>query len=135
VRTQYGHCLFLKQRNCLIVTIESPLSDGEFKALCSQVAESIVRNRSRCAVLDLSGLDVVDSFLVQNLQLLCATLQLYSVATMVTGIQPSIAISMAVRGLSLRGVSIAIDLTDALARLEAFGDYISPPDSPYPSLH
>ena len=135
MQTQYGHCLFLKQRKCLIVSIESPVNDGEFKTLCSQVAELIVRYRSRCAVLDLSGLDVVDSFSVQNLQRLCATLQLYSVSTVVTGIQPSIAISMAVRGLSLRGVSIAVDLTDALARLEAFGDYGSPPESPYPSLH
>jgi len=94
-----------------------------------------VRYRSRCAVLDLSGLDVVDSFSVQNLQRLCATLQLYSVATVATGIRPSIAISMAVRGLSLRGVSIAVDLTDALASLEAFGGYIPSPPNPYPSLH
>lgn len=135
MQTQYGHCLLLKQRNCLIVSIQSPINDAEFKTLCSQVAELIVRYRSRCAVLDLTGLDVVDSFSVQNLQRLCATLQLYSVATVVTGIRPSIAICMAVRGLSLRGVSMAVDLTDALAKLEAFGGYIPPPANRYPSLH
>ena len=135
MQTQYGHCLFLKQRNCLIVSIQSPINDTEFKALCPQVAELILRYRSRCAVLDLSGLDVVDSFSIQNLHRLCATLQLYAVATVVTGIHPSIAISMAVRGLSLRGVSVAVDLTDALAKLEAFGGYIPPPANPYPSLH
>jgi rsbT antagonist protein RsbS len=135
VQTQYGHCLFLKQRNCLIVTIESPINDGEFKTLCSQVAELIVHYRSRCAVLDLSGLDVVDSFSVLSLQRLCATLQMYSVATVVTGIQPPIAISMALRGLSLGGVAIAVDLTDALTRLEAFGGYIPPSGGPYPSVH
>lgn len=135
MQTQYGHCLVLKQRNCLIVTIESPLNDEQFKTLCSQVAELIVQHRSRCAVLDLSGLDVVDSFSVQNLQRLCATLQLYSVATMITGIQPSIAISMAVRRLSLGGVAMAVDLTDALARLESSGGYLSPSGNSYPSIH
>ena len=135
MQTKYGPCLFLKQRNCLIVSIQSPVNDGEFKALCSQVAELIVQYRSRCAVLDLSGLDVVDSFSVQNLERLCASLQLYSVATVVTGIQPSIAICMAVRGLTLKGAAIAVDLTDALARLETFGGYVPPSGKPYPSLH
>jgi len=118
-----------------VVTIESPLNDGEFRALCSQVAELIVQHSSRCAVLDLSGLDVVDSFSVQNLQRLCATLQLYSVATVITGIQPSIAISMAVRGLSLRDVAMAVDLTDALARLEASSGFVPPSGNSYPSVH
>jgi len=53
----------------------------------------------------------------------------------ITGIQASIAISMALRGLTLRGVAIAVDLTDALALLERAGGPKSPSAGSYPSLH
>jgi rsbT antagonist protein RsbS len=135
VHTHYGHCLFLQQRSCLIVSIQTPLDDAEFTALGTQVSDLVGRYHCHGTILDLSGLDVVDSFSVHNLQRLCGLLQVHSVTTVITGIQASIAISMALRGLTLRGVTIAVDLTDALALLERASGPRAPSAGSYPSLH
>ncbi|MGE5624324.1 MAG: STAS domain-containing protein [Bacillota bacterium] len=137
MQTPHSHCVFLKQHNYLIVSIQTPLTDAEFSALGGQVAELIMSYHSNGAVLDLSGLDVVDSFSVHNLRRLCETLRLYSVTTVITGIRPAIAISMAIRGLalSLKGVTIAADLSAAVELLDTAAGYPATPGESYPSLH
>ena len=134
VENPNSHCLFLRQRNCLIVSIQAPLDDQEMTALGRQVEEVLTRYHSSNVVLDLCGLDVMDSFSVHSLQQLCGTLQVHSVATVIAGIQPGVAISMALRGLSLKGVQIAMDLSDALALLDPSG-YAFHPGGNYPSVH
>ena len=136
MQTRYGHCLFLRQRSCLVVSILRPLDDKEFKALGMQVTEWVVQHQPSSAVLNLSGLDVVDSYSVKNLQRLCGLLDLHAVTAVITGIRPAIAICMAIRGLSfcLKNVSIAMDLGDALTMLDN-SEYELTPDSSYPSLH
>ena len=130
-----SHCLFLRQRNCLIVSIQAPLDDKQMTALGRQVEEVLSRYHSSSVVLDLCGLDVLDSFSVRSLQQLCGALQLHSVATVIAGIQPGVAISMALRGLSLKGVQIAMDLSDALALLDPSTGYAFHPGGNYPSVH
>ena len=137
VRTSYRHCLFLKQRNCLIVSTRTALDDKELAALGDQVAELVVQYRSNCAVVDLSGLDVVDSFSVRSLRHLCTVLDLHSVKTVIIGIRPAVAVSMALRGLALglKNDAIAGDLSDALTLLEEAGGHVLPPGESYPRLH
>ncbi len=135
VHTQESHCIFLKQRNCLIVSIQQPLDDQELAKLGDQVMEVLKQYHSSSAILDLSGLDVMDSFSTQSLQRLCETLSMYSIATVIAGIQPGVAISMALRGLSLKGVRMAIDLSDALALLDPSTGYAFHTSGNYPSVH
>ena len=79
--------------------------------------ELILKDRPYGVILDLTGLDVADSFSIQSLQRLCAVIRLYSVNLVIAGIQPEVAFSIAMRGMALDGVSIAADLTDAFAVL------------------
>ena len=109
---------FLAERGCIIVSIQAAPTDDELTALLRGAAQMLARNRPRYVVLDLTGLDVADSFSVQSLQRLCAVIHLYSVNMLIAGIQPEVAFSMAMRGLSLEGVSIVADLTDAFELLD-----------------
>lgn len=70
------------------------------------------------AVLELTGLDVIDSFSIQILSRLCKIFRLYGVRIAISGIQPEVAISMSLRDFDIEDAYIAIDLTDALSFLE-----------------
>ena len=118
MQKQLAHCVFLAEHRCIIVAIQSAPTDDELTALSEHTARLLARDRPRSAVLDLTGLDVADSFSVQSLQRLCTIFHLYSVNMVIAGIQAEVAFSMALRGLGLNDVLVAVDLTDALALLE-----------------
>lgn len=110
-------CLFLKEHNCLVISVQSALSDATLASLGMQTAGYLAQYKPGAAVLDLSGLDVIDSFSVLTLRRLYQICRLYAVRTVIAGIQPGIAISMSLRGLDIENAETAIDLTDALTML------------------
>lgn len=118
MQVHLSHCTFLAEQGCIIVSVNSPLTDDELVSLCDYTAHLFARERPHGTVLDLTGLDVADSYSMQNLQHLCALFHLYSVNVVIAGIKPDVAVVMAVRGLGLKGEIYAVDLTDALTRLE-----------------
>jgi anti-anti-sigma regulatory factor len=109
-----GRTLLLQEHGCLIISIQSALSDQELRELCLRVIR-LDPHKFRAAILDLTGIDVADSFSVQALQNLCKALRLFGTRTVIAGIQPGIALSMAVRGLDIEHTHVASDLEDALA--------------------
>lgn len=117
MQAHLNHCTFLAEQGCIIVSVHSPLTDDELISLCSHTARLLAHGRPHGAVLDLTGLDVADSYSMQNLQRLCDLFRIYSVNVVIAGIKPDVAIIMAVRGLGLKGEIYAVDLTDALSRL------------------
>ncbi|MGH8370418.1 MAG: STAS domain-containing protein [Gammaproteobacteria bacterium] len=108
----------MKERDCLIVSVQSAHSDTALSSLGIRIAKRLAEYKPSVAVLDLTGMDVIDSFSVQVLRRLRNIFRLYGVKIAISGIQPEVAISMSLRDFDIENVYMAIDLTDALSFLD-----------------
>jgi len=111
----------LKQGPYLIATIQSALADGDFLLLRNSVVEQVGRFRSRGVILDVTDLDVMDSFACRSLRDLAHMIKLRGAETVIVGIQPEVAFAMVQLGLTLNGVITALDLEEGLACLDRKG--------------
>jgi rsbT antagonist protein RsbS len=107
----------LKQGDVLIATIQSALSDQDLIQLREDFAEKIGRLRVRGVVIDVTALDVLDSFATRTVRGIAYVARLRGATTVVVGIQPEVAFAMVQLGLSLEGVATALDLEEGLACL------------------
>jgi rsbT antagonist protein RsbS len=107
----------LKQGDVLIASIQAALSDRDLDQFKDDLAEKVGRFRIRGVVIDLTALDVLDSFATRTVRSIAHTARLRGAETIVVGIQPEVAIAMVQLGLSLDGVSTALDLEEGLALL------------------
>jgi rsbT antagonist protein RsbS len=108
----------LKQGKYLIVSVQAALSDAELLELRDDLVARVGTHRSQGVVLDVSALDVLDSFATRTLQVMAQMAKLRGAATIVVGIQPEVAFAMVEMGLTLEGVAEALDLEDGLALLD-----------------
>lgn len=108
----------LRQANYLIASIQSALTDEELLQLRDDLMEQSGRFRARGVVVDVTALDVMDSFAARTLRSIAHLLNLRGADTVIVGIQPEVAISMVQLGLTLEGVPTALDLEEGLAYLE-----------------
>lgn len=111
----------LKQEHCLIASIQGELSDAELLALRDQLVEQVRRYRSRGVVIDVTVLDLMDSFAARTLRSIAQMTKLLGAQTVIAGIQPEVAMSMVQLGLTLDHAIIAMDLEDGLAILRQRG--------------
>lgn len=111
----------LKQGDVLVASIQSALSDKDLLKLRDDLAERIGRQRARGLVIDLTALDVLDSYGTRMIRGIAQTARLRGADTVVVGIQPEVAFAMVQLGLSLEGIATAIDLDEALALLRGRG--------------
>jgi rsbT antagonist protein RsbS len=109
----------LKQGDTLIATVVAALSDQELVALRDQLAGRIGSDRARGVIIDVTALDVVDSFATRTLRNIAYIAKLRGALTVVVGIQPDVAFAMVQLGLTLEGVPTALDLETGLAVLAA----------------
>lgn len=109
----------LKQGECLIATVQSTLSDADWRNLQQELLERVGRFRSRSVVVDVTGLDVMDSFAARTLRAIVDSAHLRGVETVLVGIQPEVAFAMVQLGLTSRfeGVLTALDLEEGLELL------------------
>ena len=107
----------LKQGDYLIASIQSALSDQELMQLRDDLAEQAGRFRSRGIIIDVTVLDVMDSFACRTLRSIAHILRLRGAATAIVGIQPEVAFAMVQLGLALGEVQTALDLEEGLALL------------------
>jgi rsbT antagonist protein RsbS len=107
----------LRQGDVLIATIQAALSDEDLVELRDSLADQIGRHRARGVVLDVTSLDVLDSFATRTLRAIAATSKLRGAYTVVVGIQPDVAIAMVELGLTLEGVATALDLEEGFLHL------------------
>jgi len=105
----------LKQGDVLIASIQSALSDRELAQLHDAFADQVGRFRSRGVIIDVTALDVLDSFATRTLRSIAYTAKLRGANAVVVGIQPDVAFAMVQLGLSLEGVATALDLEEGLA--------------------
>ena len=110
----------LKQGGYLIASIQAALSDADLRELRDALVTQVGHYRSRGVIVDVTALDVLDSFATRTLSDSATMIRLRGAHTVIVGIQPEVAFSMAYMGLTLEGVATALDLEEGLAHLDAF---------------
>ena len=111
------HVPVLKQGGYLIASVQSVLSDADLLQLRDDLADRVGRFRSRGVIIDVTVLDVIDSFATRTLRAIAHMLKLRGAETVIVGIQPDVAFAMVQLGLTLEGVGTALDLEEGLAYL------------------
>jgi len=107
----------LKQGPYLIATVQSALTDDDLKELRNVLVEKVGHLRSRGVIVDVTALDVIDSFATRTLRDVAHMIRLRGAETVIVGIQPEVAFSMVKLGLTLEGVATSLDLEEGLAYL------------------
>ena len=109
----------LRQSDYLIASIRSDLTDTEVITLRDELTALVGRHRIRGIVVDVTALDVIDSFIARSLRAVAQTARLRGAETIVVGIQPEVAIAMVHFNLELEPLRTAIDLDEGLALLRS----------------
>jgi rsbT antagonist protein RsbS len=110
----------LKQGKVLIASIQAALTDNDLRQLQDNLADQVGRFRIDGVVIDVSALDVMDSFATRTLRSIAETTKLRGAQAVIVGIQPDVAISMIQLGLSLDGVPTGLDLEEGLEHIAYF---------------
>jgi len=110
--------LISRQGDYLVASIVSDLSDSQVVALRAELIHKVGNLRSRGVIVDVGGLDVIDSFVARSLRSIALTVRLRGAETVVVGIQPDVAIAMVQFDLDLHPIHAALDLDEAFLLLE-----------------
>ena len=108
----------LKQRDYLIASVQSVLSDDDLTRLRDDLSVRVSKNRSKVVIIDVTVIDVIVSFATRMLRAIAYMLRLRGAETVIVGIQPEVAFSMVQLGLSLTGIGTALDLEEGLTYLD-----------------
>ncbi len=107
----------LKLDDFLLVTIQVDMHDQLAMALQDDLTESVVRTRARGVLVDISALDVVDSFIGRMLGNIAAMSRVLDAETVVVGMRPAVAITLVELGLSLPGIRTALNVDKGMELL------------------
>jgi rsbT antagonist protein RsbS len=108
----------LKQGDYVIASIQSALTDKDLLQLRDDLASHVGRYRSKGVIVDVTVLDVMDSFATRTVRDLAQMARLRGARTVIVGIQPEVAFCMVQLGLELGEVATALDLEEGLALLQ-----------------
>lgn len=108
----------LKQSSFLIATLESAMADREMKRLQDELTEQVGTYRAKGVVIDVTAMDVIDSFSAHALRTIASMTRLRGAPTVVVGIQPEVAHTMVQLGLTFQDINTALDLEEGLALLK-----------------
>jgi rsbT antagonist protein RsbS len=113
----------LKHGAYLIASIQSALSDVEVLKLRDEITERVGATRARGVIVDVAGMDVIDSFVARSLQTIALTARLRGAETVIVGIRPDVAVAMVQFDMNLEPLRTALDLEEGLALLDqSIGD-------------
>ncbi|CAL9352279.1 STAS domain-containing protein [Streptomyces althioticus] len=112
-----GHVPVLRLGDVLLVTLQGDLHDGMASQLQQDLAETIVASRVTGVVIDISGVEIVDSFLGRVLAETAAQTELLAARTVVAGMRPAVAITLVELGLTFPELRTALNTEAALAML------------------
>lgn len=115
----------LKMGDFLLVTIQVDMHDQLASALQDDLTNKIAKVNAKGVLIDISSLDIVDSFIGRMLANTSAMARVLDAQTVVVGMQPAVAITLVELGLNLRGVHTALDVEKGMEMLRR---YISTPD-------
>jgi len=109
----------LKLGRTLLVSIQIDLQDATALALQEDLSERIVATGARGVLIDISAVEIVDSFIGRMLSTIAAVSRVLDAETVVVGMRPAVAITLVELGLSLGGVRTALDVEKGLKLLAA----------------
>ena len=109
----------LKMGEYLLVTIQVDMHDQLALTLQDDLTQRIVDDRAKGVLIDISSLDVVDSFIGRMISNIAAMARVLDANTVVVGMQPAVAITLVELGLALEGVRTALNVERGMALLQA----------------
>ncbi|WP_026355235.1 STAS domain-containing protein [Massilia niastensis] len=112
----------LRMGDLLLVTIQVDMHDRLAMTLQDDLTERIVRDNAKGVLIDISALDLVDSFIGRMISNTAAMARVLDARTVVVGMQPAVAITLVELGLTLHGVKTALNVEKGMALLgKSFG--------------
>jgi rsbT antagonist protein RsbS len=117
----------LKLEDFLLVSIQVDMHDQLALTLQDDLTQKIVATRARAVLIDISALEMVDSFMGRMLGNIAAMSRILDAQTVVVGMRPAVAITLVELGLSLPGIRTALNVDAGLALLRAAAER---PDEP-----
>jgi rsbT antagonist protein RsbS len=109
----------LKMGDLLLVTIQVDMHDRLAMTLQDDLTAAIVAQRARGVLIDISSLEVVDSFIGRMLANIAAMARVLDAETVVVGMRPAVAITLVELGVSLSGVRTALNVERGMDQLRA----------------
>ena len=100
----------LQMGNVLLVTIQVDMQDQTALALQDDLSEKISKTSAKGVLIDISALEIVDSFVGRMLASISGIARILDASTVVVGMQPAVAITLVELGLSLEGVRTALNV-------------------------
>ena len=107
----------LKMGEFILVTIQVDMHDRLALTLQDDLTSQIVKHRSRGVLIDISALEIVDSFIGRMLATIAAMAHLLDAETVVVGMQPAVAITLVELGLPMKGIRTALDVEKGMVAL------------------
>ena len=107
----------LKLEDFLLVSIQVDMHDQLALTLQDDLTQKIVATKARAVLIDISALEMVDSFMGRMLGNIAAMSRILDAQTVVVGMRPAVAITLVELGLSLPGIRTALDVDAGLALL------------------
>src|SRR4029077_11440508 len=102
----------------LLVTIQVDMHDRLALTLQDDLTSQIVKNKTKGVLIDISTLEMVDSFIGRMLGSIAGMARLLDAETVVVGMQPSVAITLVELGLSMQGIRTALDVEKGMTALK-----------------
>jgi rsbT antagonist protein RsbS len=107
----------LKQGTILIATVQAALTDSDTERPRYDLMEHVSRFRAHGIIVDLTAIDVMDSYAAPSLRTIAHMTRLRGADTVIVGLQPEVAFAMVQLGLAFDGMHTALDLEEGLALL------------------
>jgi len=108
----------IKIRDFLIVSIQVDMHDRLALQLQTQILEEISRTHARGVLIDISTLEMVDSFIGRVLSGMASMASIMDAAVVIVGMQPAVAITLVELGLEMPGVETALNMELGMEMLE-----------------
>jgi rsbT antagonist protein RsbS len=107
----------LKQGAILIATVQAALTDSDTERLRYDLMERVSRFRAQGIIVDVTAIDVMDSFAARSLRTIAHMTRLRGADTVIVGLQPEVAFAMVQLGLAFDDMNTALDLEEGIALL------------------
>jgi rsbT antagonist protein RsbS len=117
-----GEIPILQIGDCLLVSIQVDMHDRLAMALQDDLTIRIVASRARGVMIDISALEIVDSFIGRMLNNIAGMSRVLDAVTVVVGMRPAVAITLVELGLTLTGVRTALNVDKGLAMIRRLID-------------
>lgn len=110
----------LKMGDCLLVTIQVDMHDQLAVSLQEDLTDQIARHASKGVLIDISSLEIVDSFIGRMLANIASMSRVLDAQTVLTGMQPAVAITLVELGMSLPGIKTALNVERGMDLLKEY---------------